>query len=343
MSERTATGRAAAERTPNVTDATGTRGAEPGYDHGWYSWLPLPARAPLRWPGGAKVAVSVVLDLRAAEWDDPRHATPVPPPGGRGVAPYPDFPRMSHREFGHRVGVFRLLRILGRLGIAPAVAVDVLTAEEYGPLMGHLRPAAAEFLAGGLSASRPLTSRMTEPEEAHYIRLTLDRLEAALGVRPSGWLSPEHSESARTPALLARAGLDYVADWGNDEQPYPLRGTADGLWAFPLSWELSDLAAMFLREVPPADYGRGLREAYDVLCRDAAASGRVLALHLHPWVSGQAFRAGAVEEALRHIAADGGAWLATPGEIVQWCRTAEGAPGESAPGEGAPGEGGVVR
>jgi allantoinase len=308
----------------NLTDESGTRGADPGYDHAWFSWSPLPGRAAVTWPGNARVAVSVVLDLRAVEWEGPDSDVAVPPPGGRGAGPYPDFPRMSHREFGHRVGVFRLLQILRDLDIAPAAAVDVLTAEHYGSLLNHVRPAVAEFLAGGLSASRPITSKMTVDEESHYILQTLDRLEAALGTRPWGWLSPEHSESARTPELLAQAGLRYVADWCNDDQPYPMPGAGSDFWAFPLSWELSDLSAMFLRQVCAPTYGRSVKEAFDVLCAEGEASGHVLGLHLHPWLSGQAFRAAAVADALEHIRGSDQAWVATPLEIVQWCRRAEG-------------------
>lgn len=299
----------------------GTRPAAPGYDHGWYPWRPLPARPPLRWPGGARVAVSVVLNLGAVEWER-EERSPVPPPGGRGIGPYPDFPRMSHREFGHRVGVFRLLDILGRLGIPAAVAVDVLTVEHYGALLERLRPAVTEFLAAGLSASRPITSRMSEDEERHYITATLDRLEARLGVRPAGWIGPEHSESSRTPALLAEAGVGYVADWCNDDQPYPMPGAGDGLWAFPLSWELTDLNAMFVNGTSAQTYGASLVEAVDVLREEGAVTGRALGIHLYPWVSGQAFRADAVEAALAHIRDADGVWLATPGEIVDRCRRA---------------------
>jgi allantoinase len=304
----------------NVATEAGEDRPAPGYDHDWLAWSPLPDRPAIRWPGGVPVAVAVVLDVRAVEWERPELEWPVRPPGGRGVAPYPDLPRMSHREFGHRVGVFRLLDVLRDAGIAPAAAVDVLTVERYGPLLDHLLPAASELLAGGLSASRPITSRMGEEEERHYIGLTLDRLTAALGTRPAGWLGPEHGESARTPGLLASAGLDYVADWCDDEQPCPMTGAARGLWSFPLSWELCDLAAMFLRDVDPPTYERSIREAFDVLRADGAVSGRVLALHLHPWLSGQAFRAAAIEAALHHVIDSGDAWVASPLQIVDWCR-----------------------
>jgi allantoinase len=303
----------------NVIDEAGGRPALPGPDHAWFSWSACTARPPVSWPGGARVAVSVVLDLGAVEWELPGENVTVAPLGGRGIAPYPDVPRMSHREFGHRVGVFRLLQILSDLDIKPAAAIDVLTAERYPRLVDHLRPVVGEFLAGGLSASRPITSLMTPDEEHHYIDTTLNRLEAALGSRPAGWLGPEHSESERTPALLAEAGLVYVADWGNDEQPYSMAGAGRDFWAFPLSWELSDVNAFFLREVSPAVYARSLKDAFAVLRADGETSGRVLGIHLHPWLAGQAFRAGGIKEALAAVSgAD--AWIATPLEIVDWCR-----------------------
>jgi allantoinase len=290
--------------------------ARPGYDHGWFPWNPPPARPRITWPGGARTAVSVVLHLGAAEWEDAQTRAPRPP-AGRGIAAPPDVPRMSHREFGHRVGVFRLLQILDGFAVAPAAVVDVLTAEHYRPLLHHLLPVAAEVLAGGLSAGRPITSVMGEDEERDYIGTSLERLAAAVGTRPAGWLGPEHSESARTPALLAQAGLRYVADWANDDLPYPMPGAGPDFWAFPLSWELSDLSAAHLRLVSPTTWETSVTDAFDVLHADG---GRILALHLQPWLSGQAFRAAAVEAALRHVREAGDVWFATPVEIVEHCR-----------------------
>lgn len=308
---------------PHVTDpTTPPRSGDvvaPSGDHGWFEFSPRPNRSNLSWPDGRSVAVSVVFDLRAIEWEHPDNPPAIRPPGGRGIAPYPDFPRMGHREFGHLVGVFRLLEITRSLGIAPAAVVDVLTVEEYAPLITHLEPEVSEFIAGGLSASRSITSLMSEDEERHYIEDTLHRLTARLDHAPTGWLGPEHSESARTPGLLAEAGFDYVADWGNDEQPYPMRG----LWSFPLSWELSDLRTMHERGVSAEEYGRSVIEAHAVLRDDDARTGHVLGLHLHPWVSGRAFRAEAVEQVLGHLRQSPDIWWASPGEIVDWCRKQE--------------------
>lgn len=286
--------------------------AEPGYDHGWFPYSPLPAR-----PGCSSeqtgLALSVIVDVRAAEWESPAPAVGVP--GGRGPAPYPDFPRMSHREFGHRVGLFRLSAILRDAGVPWAAAVDVLTAEHYPRVLSLLQDEAAEILAGGLSASRAITSRMSEPEEDHYVAQTLDRLKRALGARPRGWMSPECSQSFRTPAILAGNGVEYVADWANDEQPYAVTG-ASYLWSLPVSWELSDLSTMFVRGVGPEAYASAVLEAVDVLAADSIRSPRTLCLHLHPWISGEPFRARAVRELLTQLASRKDVWWAPPGVVV---------------------------
>lgn len=309
-----------ADPRPDVVGVQQTAPPPAGYDHGWFPFEPLPARPPVRWPGGAQVAVSVVVDLGAVEWE--AHDPVIPPPGGRGHAPHPDYPRMSHREFGHRVGVFRLLSMLERHAVPFAAAVDVLTVEHYGALMDHLLPAASELLAAGLSASRPITSLMSADEEQHYVGSTMERLERRLPARPQGWLGPGRGESSRTPAVLAGAGLGYLADWCNDDLPYPVPGAGDDLWVYPLSWELSDLSAVFVREVSPDGYAASVRDAVAQLRQEAPRGGRALGLHLHPWLSGQAFRADAVERLLADLRQDTGVWLATPGEVLAHCRSA---------------------
>ncbi len=304
----------------NVIDDLANRRAQAGYDHGWYDWTPLPSRPAVSLADGTGLAVCVVIDLTAVEWESPQFAVAVSPPGGRGVAPYPDLPRMSHREYGHRVGIFRVLDCLTAAGIPAAVNIDVLTAERYPALVRHLRDRVAEFLAAGVSASRPITAAMDLDEERAYIAATLDRLEAVLHRRPRGWLGAQRGESANTPGLLAEAGLDYVADWSNDEQPYPLRSGALGLWSLPMSWELSDLSALFLRGVSHLDYAASLEQAVEVLAAEFQSAptprARMLGLHLHPWLAGQPYVLRALEPAVQRLAAHRAVRIATPGEVL---------------------------
>ena len=121
----------------NVIDDAGRRAAEPGPDHGWFAWSASPDRPPLRWPGDRRSPS--VSSWISAQWEGAARHRRRGALGGRGLNPYPDLPRMSHREFGHRVGVFRLLRALEALAITPAVSVDVLTVEHYARLLDHVR------------------------------------------------------------------------------------------------------------------------------------------------------------------------------------------------------------
>jgi allantoinase len=297
----------------------GRERADAGYDHQWYRFSALPARPTLTWPEGKKAAVAILLDVRAAEWE---HEAPlVSVPGGRGQGAFPDFPRLSHREFGHRVGVFRLTQLFAELRLPWSAAVDVLTAEHYPRVIEHAVRPAAEIVAGGLSATRPVTSRMVAEEEAHYVAMTLDRMERALGHRPRAWMSPGWSESHRTPGILAAAGLDLVLDFANDEQPYPLVG-ANPLWCLPVSWELTDVAAMFHRDVDPEVYADSVTAAVDRLVRDAPTGARLLCLHLHPWLSGEPFRARAVRRALSTLAHRDDLWWTSPSALADHVRGA---------------------
>ena len=295
----------------------GRQRAEVGYDHDWYRFSALPSRPDLRWPEGKKVAVAILLDVRAAEWE--REPPPVPVPGGRGTAAFPDFPRLSHREFGHRVGVFRLIQILAELRLPWSAVVDVLTAEHYPAVVERVVRPAAETVAGGLSASRPLTSLMAAEEEAHYVAMTLDRLEQALGHRPRAWMSPGWSESHRTPGILAAAGLDLVLDFANDEQPYPFAG-AEPLWCVPVSWELTDVAAIFDRDVDPEVYADCLAAAVERLVVDAPTGARMLGLHVHPWLSGEPFRARALRRVLTMLAKRDDVWWTSPSVLADHVR-----------------------
>ena len=293
-----------------------------GMDHEHYDWSPLSTRGILRWPQDARVAICVIVSLDHMEW--------APPPGsfqagnlagGTAVRPFPDYTRMSHREYGHRVGVFRVLDALEKYGIPATVAMDALTAENYPYLVRHCLGRGCEIIAHGISVSRLITSNMPQQEEEAYIQESIRAVTSATGTSPQGWLGPEYSESSRTPQLLAQAGIKYVCDWANDEQPYPLKSPQGDLFALPTLWELDDVGAIANRKVPIHRYGEMIKESFDRLYHDGATNGRVLVLSLHPWLIGQPFRIGYLEEALSHMVRRDGVWRASGKEIVDWYRS----------------------
>src|SRR5207244_794293 len=176
-----------------------------GMDHAHYDWLPLNADRPLlEWPERARVALCVIVSLEHMEWSRPPGAYQVPNlAGGYGQGPFPDVTAWSHREYGHRVGIFRVLEALDAHGITPTIAMDALTAEHYPFLVRHLTKRGDEIIGHGVSVNRMITSRMSEDEEREYIRASVDSLTRAFGTAPRGWLGPEYGESTRTPGLLA--------------------------------------------------------------------------------------------------------------------------------------------
>ena len=203
-----------------------------GMDHEHYDWSPLSTRGILRWPDGARLALSVVVTLEQMEWLPPEGSFQAANlAGGSAARPFPDYARISHREYGHRVGIFRVLDVLERHGIRPTVAMDALTASNYPYLVRHCLDRGCEIIGHGISVSRMITGNMSEQQERDYIQESMDAVTQATGVAPVGWMGPEYGESERTPRLLGEAGVRYLCDWANDEQPYPLKVPVGELFA----------------------------------------------------------------------------------------------------------------
>jgi peptidoglycan/xylan/chitin deacetylase (PgdA/CDA1 family) len=290
-------------------------------DHPHHPWSPLPWRAPLRWPDDARLALVVLVLLEHYEWEPPEGTYSLRrPSGGFAQLPFPDYTRLTLREYGHRVGIFRVLDSLDRLGIPATLAVDGLTAEHYPWLVRHCQDRGAELIGHGVAATRLLTSRMGEDEERAAIAQALALFEAATGQRPEGWFSPEGAESARTPALLAEAGIRYVCDWPNDEQPYAMTVPQGDLVSLPPFLDVDDEFAVWRRQLTVERYGQLLVDVARGLHADGATSGRVLVVTLRPWLVGQPFRIGAVEEALGEIVSWPGVWAARGRDVVDWFR-----------------------
>ena len=290
-------------------------------DHGLYGWSPIVSRDPLVWPNRARIAVAFVVSLGHFEaevapgaFDPPTHRSPL------RMMPPPDYPTVTHREYGHRVGIFRLFELFDAHAMRATAAVDALTARGYPQLVNECRRRGWEVIAHGVGQRRAITAEMSEADERAYIRFALDAVASVANAMPSGWLSPEQSESIRTPTLLSELGVDYVCDWANDDQPY-LIGPADRpLVSLPLMQEISDANLHWNRRVTMAQWAALVCEAFDTLYREGQDSGRLLVLPLHPWCIGQPFRVRYLQQVLAHMEKHDGVWATTGTEIASWYR-----------------------
>ncbi len=283
-----------------------------GMDNPWYDYSPFPKRPPLAWPRNARVAFCVVLHLEYFELLPPDGAVKDSRFVGEFGTFNPDFRTWTQREYGNRTGIFRVLDVLDRYQIKAGVAVNAMAAERYPFLIAQFRKRNYEFIAHGISANRMISSKMSEAEENAEIATSLAAIETAAGVRPKGWLGQDYGESQRTPGLLAEAGLDYVLDWPNDDQPYAMK-TDPPLVSMPNQPEWDDVQQLWLRRIPTPRYPDIVGDAFELLHNEG---GQVFSLSIHPWLMGMAHRIKYLDEALRRIERFGNIWQATPGEIA---------------------------
>jgi peptidoglycan/xylan/chitin deacetylase (PgdA/CDA1 family) len=271
-------------------------------DHPHYQYSPIPSRQKLRWPNEEPLAVGALVLLEHYEWDPPPDAYSLRnASGGLIKLPAPDYVQLTHREYGHRVGIFRLLDTLERHGVPVTVAVDALTSINYPWLMKHIAERNCEVVGHGFSASRLITSKMDDNVETEVITESLDALEETTGIRPTGWFSPEGVESSRTPQLLAAAGIQYVFDWPNDEQPYAMTTPTGNLTSLPLFLEIDDEFALWHRRASLASWEDMIVSAARRLHSDGKDSARHLIFTLRPWLTGQPFRIRSLDRALAQV------------------------------------------
>jgi allantoinase len=286
-------------------------------EHDYYPPSPIVARDRLRWPNGARLAFAVVVSVEFYELQPSPDAF-LPPnlPGGFGRGPYPDFRNYTHREYGPRVGLFRLMDVLDARQIKATAAIDARTASERPVIVDHCRKRGWEIAAHGRAVTDVLSSRLGEAEEREYIRTSLAALSQAAGAAPRGWHGPEYGESQRTVRLLAESGLDYVLDWPNDEQPYLMRAGGRSLVALPMAIDLDDVIAHWQRRLSMPRWRQAVIDAVDRLRLDGETTARHLILNIHPWLMGQAFRSTYLAEVLDHVRGCTDVWIATAGEIA---------------------------
>jgi len=285
-----------------------------GMDHDRYDWSILPQRHPVTWPNEARVALWVVPALEWFPLD--MKGQPFKAPGAMQTA-YPDLRHYTLRDYGNRVGIFRIMQALERHGIRASVAVNAAVAQRYPSLIKACVARNWEIIANGQDMDHLHHGGLAREAEQALVQSTLQTLRAASGQPVRGWLSPAKSESFATPDLLRAAGVDYACDWVNDDMPYPMRTAGGTLHAMPHPVDIDDYTILVQNHHTEDDFRDQLCDQFDVLYRESQTQGgRIMAIALHPWVIGQPYRIGALEQALAHIMRHRGVWAATGSEIL---------------------------
>jgi len=287
-----------------------------GMDHDYYDWSMLANRPPVTWPDGNKIALWINVAVQYFPLN--QQGKPFAPVGGMTTA-YPDLRHYTLREYGNRVGIFRLLKAFDKYGVKPTFAVQTRVAERYPYLINKLVERGDEITCHGWHMDAPHFGGQDRDTEADLVKRSLDGLRSITGREITGWISPSKSQSFSTAELLVDNGVEYMCDWVNDELPYSFRTPAGDITAMPLSTELEDRFIMQANLHSEAEYADQICDAFDFLYQEAedTGSGRMLALSIHPWMLGQPHRIGRLEQVLEHITGHSDVWSASAGDIVQ--------------------------
>lgn len=285
-----------------------------GMDHDLYAWSNLFDRKPVTWQHGRPLSVAFVVNV---EWFPIVPSdTPFRAPGHMQTA-YPDYRHYTAREYGTRVGLYRLLDAFAKRGIRASFPVNSAIADRYPELIADLLADRHEILAHSTDMNGTIAGGLPEERERALIAAALDSLERATGSRPRGWMSIARSQSFDTPRLLVEAGIAYMADWVNDDMPYGMTTRSGRIVNVPVNHELSDRQIITVQQQSADSYVEQVMDAATLFEGEAARfGGRMLALNLTPYIMGLPYRMGAFERLLDWLAARDGIAFTTLGELA---------------------------
>jgi allantoinase len=269
-------------------------------------------RPALRLPKSARVVVWTIVNVE--EWDiqGPMPRTVLPPPSGAQVIP--DVPNFAWFEYGMRVGFWRLKSVLDTHKIKATLAINASVCLSYPRIAEASRESGWEFMGHGF-IQKPM-HQLDDQREA--IRKSVEVIRKFTGKAPSGWLGPGLTETPETLDLLAEAGLQYVADWVNDDQPYEIKTAHGPLFSIPYTVELNDIPMMVLQHHEAQEFFRRAKDQFETLYAEGAKSARVMAIAVHPYITGVPNRIKYFEKTFAYLKKQKGVLFWTGEQILEW-------------------------
>lgn len=273
-----------------------------------YDYSPIIRRKPLKWPNDARIALMVCPNIEYFHIDKPIPGAP--------SSQLPDVTGYALRDYGSRIGVFRMMDVLDKHGIRATVLLNADVCEHYPAILEEGKKRNWEWLGHGVTNNIRMTHYPLEEERA-VVRHVRETIADAAGKPPRGWLGPGGGdETFNTPDHLAAEGFDYLCDWGCDDQPVPMRVRSGRMIAIPYQQGINDIRVIFQGNHTAESWYRMVCDQFDTLYAEGAKNGRVMTIPLHPFVIGLPFRIKYLDKALEYICSRDGVWKATGSEIA---------------------------
>ena len=277
--------------------------------YGPFAYSPIIRRPVLTWPDGARLALWIIPNIEFFSLAEKISASP--------TGKLPDVPTWAARDYGNRIGVFRFMDVFDRYGIRATVALNSDVCIHHPAIIEEGNKRRWEWMGHNMTNTRRLID-YPEGEEAGVIKTALDVITKSSGKRPKGWLGSGLQETWNTLDHLAAEGVEYVCDWTNDDQPYVMTlESGKRITSIPYSHDINDIPAFERHNRMADEFRQMICDQFDTLYREGEQSGRVMAICLHPYLTGKPYRIGALDAALEYICRHDGVWLATGSEIAQ--------------------------
>jgi peptidoglycan/xylan/chitin deacetylase (PgdA/CDA1 family) len=273
-------------------------------------------RAPLRLPDGARVIFWSIVNLEVWDIAHPMARQVLPAPTGQMLLP--DVANWSWHEYGMRVGVWRFFELFKRLGIKPTLAINARVCEDYVRVAEQAKTDGWEFM-GHAYQQGPIHK---VDDQAAMIKHTVQVIERFTGEKPIGWLGPGLTQTLETPDLLAAAGIKYIGDWVYDDEPTTIRTTHGPLVTLPYTVETNDIPMMLVQHHESDYLTRRTIDQFDRLYAEGAQRAKIVALAIHPYISGQPHRIKYLEQIYEHVARFPGVLHWNGPQILDWYNTA---------------------
>ena len=275
-------------------------------------------RKPFKWPGNNTLAVWFAPNVEVWHYDSAIGAAITPNPTNH----VPDVFNYAWREYGMRVGLWRLADVFDEAGVKATVALNAQVCDVYPKAMDEMKRRGWEFMGHGTTNSTNLAEFDQQPDqERDSIRNILKTIEQASGKRPRGWLGSGLVETYNSLDILAAEGVNYCGDWNNDDQPVPMKVKSGKMFGIPYCNEINDLGVYLRRNWTGEQYLLSVIDQFDTLYADSSKQPRVLGVPLHPMISGQPLRIKYLQRAIAHMKEHQGVWFATGSEIIDAYQT----------------------
>ncbi len=266
-------------------------------------------------PGDARMVVWTIVNVEDWGIERPMPRTVLSPPMGQPLLP--DLPNWAWHEYGMRVGFWRLFECMQKFGVTPTLAINGVVCRNYPRIAQAAHDAGWEFMGHGWVQ----TPMHKVDDQRTSIRDTIEAIRAVSGKAPRGWESPGLTETLDTIDHLAEAGIEYVADWVLDDQPVYIATAHGPVLSVPYTVEINDIAMMVVQHHSAEEMLRRGRDQFDRLYEESAGSRRIMAISVHPYVSGVPHRIGYLEQLYRHVLGKPGVLHWTGEQIADWFRT----------------------